>query len=201
MSNVSITAKTGTIWVNQVPDSEIYTAEVGWTLSTISAGTPTDVAGISCMGQVGPASTSTKNLTKALTAEIYDADRYFASAYVAKGSLDHCYLQANCLNTGFATQGGFQYFNLATGAVGSFVAAGAGALVETDIIPVSGGFYIYALFSCGGDDLRGSNYACGGADADASTAATGDGSTVMVYSGGLSFIDGPTGDAGYIATV
>jgi len=191
----------GTQWVNEVPDSEVYTEAAGWDYVQLTAlGAETTIGGIPSVGLIGAANAGTKGIQALTGNEAIDANHLFGSAYVAKGDADHCYISMRVTNASFAPQGGVQYFNLVTGAEGSFVATGAGAHVDSGIEEVDGGYYIWAIVTAGGNDDRGGSFVVSGSDVDGLGTLTGDASSINIYIGGLSFIDAPTGDVGYIPT-
>jgi len=200
MSNVIITPKTGTVWAGNnlcVDSTDLDNAGYTKANLTISA-TTTNINGIDCQGIVGANSTGTKSITESATNGSLNGNQMFVNLFVAAGDNAHCYLQARALNAGFATVGGTQWFNLTTGALGTFTALGAGTLADAGIESVTGGYRIWVVVNTGGNDDQGSGSVIGFADADANLDSTGDASTINGYAGGWSWLDDPTGDIGYI---
>lgn len=205
--NTIIALPAGTIWTNDVHNATDISTAAGWTHGSIEIGSAVAVVDQFTLQSILANSTdSTQHyITKSIggigVPGVDDANNVYMSAYVAAGDVDWAYLRLTATNAGFAAVGGSQFFDLATPAVGSFTAAGAGAAVDAGIEAVDGGFKIWVVVDCGGNNINGFSYSGGAADSDEGIPySASDTVTPQIYMGGLMFTDGPTAELPYIAT-
>jgi hypothetical protein len=197
--SVIIKATQGTAWENISKDA-LDMSNTDWTAAQYTiAETDNVISGFTLYSLVGSAGAGTKNFGFAGTLNEYTMEYALISAYVKKGDVDHCYIRLTATNASAAAQGGTQWFNLSTGALGTFTAVNTGTLSSAGITSVGDGFYIWAAIDTQGNDTFGSAWNIGASDADNNLSLTGDGSTINLYLGGTTFVDGPTDDTGFIA--
>ena len=205
MSDPIIVAPNGTSWTNVAPDSEDISN--GWTLSAVTLSSAvTTIDQFSAQGIIPTNTVSTIHgvaftLGGVGNPGITNADDVYVSAYVSKDDVDWCFLRVAATNAGFAAVGGEQYFDLATPATGSFVASGAGTLTKAGIETVLGGYKVWAIIDCGGDNANGLTTQVGSADSDeGKTYTAADTTSIQTYLSGIVVVDGASGQLPYIAT-
>jgi hypothetical protein len=204
MSNALIAVPNGTDWINEVIDSEDPSTDAGWTNTGTIIGGSKNIAGVPADGVKALNTNSTLHSisVSGFAADAFDANNMYTFAFVSAGAVDWFALRATVTNAAFASVGGDQYFDLSgVGALGSFVAQGAGTLTAAGFEAVDGGFKVWAIIDCQGDDDRGAAVTFVSADSDSGkTYAASDTTSVQIYLRGMMFVDGPSGELPYIPT-
>jgi len=200
-----IATPSGTTWVNEFPAPMSF-VDGSWTGAAIqdAAGGSLTIGGVATDGLLAEATGSGNHVkTKAvggIGAPETAGGLFFISCFAAKGAVNFLMLQVHVLNAGFASVGGYQYYNLNTGAVATGGAVGAGSVIEAGIEAVTNGYRCWAIVDCGGTDSNGMTATCGVREVDdTSNYGAADIVTSQIYAGGLTVVDGATGDLGYIA--
>ena len=139
-------------------------------------------------------------LRENLSTNILDANEIFISAHVRKGLTSWCSLSVTATNGAGQAQGGNTFFDIDNGVVGSFVPTNSGTQTLAGIRAVSGGFYIWVVVDCQGDDTFGSTWALRNCTDDLDTTSVFDSVNPGIYMGGVMLVDGASGELPYIPT-
>ena len=196
----SSAAHAGTVWENLAPDSEDLT-HADWALLEATLSESKSISGVECQGVVATSEASPHIISATSPNDALDTDKAYLSAFVAAGNQDWVSLKVIVTTSAFASWGGAQWFDLANGQPGSFVAGTTGgSVIDKGIETVDGGYRVWILVSTNDDDGFGTTWSISPAEADTDNTFAGDDVTITTYIGGVSFIDGPTGDVGYVST-